>query len=214
MTVRCTSEPQGQGGTKPRTDNPAMPADLDGLADFLPTLGSLIVGGGVGVIEALAEAGKLTMWRDLAPHWKGLAYGALGGVAGFLVGERKAERKKARGSEWDAIDAEVEAFIEARGACYSLGIMYLVKAGSLAAVKGMVKAGLFGDVELPICPDGKALQPDGKTCAGLDDFSALIHADVRPALSELAANRALIEQNRVAGFNVRQGLGGLNLQRA
>ncbi|MCB9527839.1 MAG: hypothetical protein H6701_05475 [Myxococcales bacterium] len=211
MSVRCTSGPQG--GSKPRTDNPAMPTDIDGLTDFLPTLGSLIVGGGVGVIEALADAGHLVMWRELAPHWKGLVYGALGGVAGYLVGERKAERKKARGSEWDAIDAEVEALIEARGACYSLGVMYLVKAGAQALpVDALKPKAAF------TCPEGQSVQADGKSCAGLqgfDDFSALVHDDVRPALDELRANRALIDQGRaVAGFNIRQGLGGLNLQRA
>lgn len=201
MAVTCTSEPRG--GSKPRTDNPAMPTDIDGLTDFLPTLGSLIVGGGVGVIEALADAGVLVKWRELPDHWKGLVYGALGGVAGYLVGERKAERKKARGSEWDAIDAEVEAFIEARGACYSLGVMYLVKAGAKALPFDALK------------PTGEAPAEGTKGLRGFDDFSALIHDDVRPALEEMAANRALIEQNRpVGGFNIRQGLGGLNLQRA
>lgn len=190
MTVTCTSEKK----TKPRTPNPSMPTDLDGLTEMLPTLGSLVVGGGIGVIEALSDAGRLPVWRELGDHWKGMVYGGLGGVCGYLVGDRKAQRRKARGPEAESIEAEVEALIEARGACYALGVIKLVKAG--AAKLDFLK---------PACEAGKTRQPDG-ACAGLGDIDMLIRDDVRPALDELLANRALIEQasQSMGGFNMRE----------
>lgn len=183
-------------GRKDRTSNPSLPTsmdDLGSLAELFPTLAVWMAGGVIGVVEALAKGGMLPVWAGLASHWKAVIFALGGSGAGWMVGELKAERASTRGREaLEALEVEIERYIEARGLCWGLALIHGVEAGaSLLPIDGFNRLGKGG---VFITEDeAKAAKMQG-ILQGFGDVDQLIQSDIGPAIDELLRNRERIEE--------------------